>query len=128
MSAPPITIALDLDDTILGTDRFDPNQLDHNQEPIGDVAQNIRMIRSRGVRVVIFTSRKSETREATLAQLRRFDINYDDVIFDKPQFDLFLDNKAMRFEGTWNTAMADMLISEAMTNRDIDIDRYPMYF
>lgn len=125
---PPITIALDLDDTILGTDCFDPEHIDHNQKPIGNVVQNINSIRALGVRVVIFTSRKSSGRDATIAQLRRFGINYDDIIFDKPQFDVFLDNKAMKFQGTWDADATDDLLSEAVSNRNIDRDRYPTYF
>lgn len=124
----PITIALDIDDTLLGTDRFDPDHVDNNQTPIGDVVQRVKYIRSRGIRVVLFTSRKSHLREATVAQLRRAGIDYDDIVFDKPFFDVLLDNKAMKFEGAWDSESTEALIAEAFENRRIDMERYPTFF
>lgn len=124
----PLKIAVDLDDTILGTDRWDLDVPGHNQQPIGNVVACLKWLRSSGVKVVIFTSRKSSSREQTIAQLAEHDIEYDKIVFDKPQFDLFVDNKAMMFQGNWSNQFTIDCLEQAMDNRVSDIETYPMLF
>ena len=117
----------DVDDTLVQATVFDPTVPDNAQTPIGDVANQLRRIRDQGFEVVLFTSRSQSTEHSTRLQLRDAGIEFDDIIFNKPQFDLFVDNKALKFVGTWDTNTADAYMEEALLNRTIDEKRYPTF-
>lgn len=117
----------DVDDTLVQATVFDPTVPDNAQTPIGDVANQLRRIRDQGFEVVLFTSRPQSTEHSTCLQLRDAGIEFDDIIFNKPQFDLFVDNKALKFVGTWDTNTADAYMEEALLNRTIDEKRYPTF-
>lgn len=123
--------AVDLDDTLTRFKEgccWDLEAQDNNQEPIPGAAACLHILRERGIKVVVFTSRKSCFREKTLEQLMRWGFEYDDIVFDKPQFDLLLDNKAMTASGTWNGDALSSIFNALQSNRELDKLRYPTFF
>jgi hypothetical protein len=116
-----------VDDTLVQATVFDPTAPDNAQTPIGDVANQLRRIRDQGFEVVLFTSRSQATEFQTRLQLRDAGIEFDSIIFNKPQFDLFVDNKNLKFLGTWDHDVADAYMDEAVANRAIDEHRYPTF-
>ena len=125
--SPLIRIMFDIDDTLVQAEVFDPTALNNAQTPIGDVVNQINRIRDRGFEVVLFTSRSMDTEHSTRLQLHDAGIAYDGIVFGKPQFDLFVDNKALKFLGTWDADVSDAYMEEALANREIDEHRYPTF-
>ena len=83
-------------------------------------------MQAQGFEVVLYSSRSNDvqTRRDTIAQLKAFSVPFDGLILGKPQFDLFVDNKAERFKGVWNPEGTAALIRIAKRNRKLDEKRY----
>ena len=45
---------------------------------------------------------KKQRYKITLKQLKKWDVKYHKLIFGKPSFDLFIDDKALFFKDNWN--------------------------
>ncbi len=78
--------------------------------------KNIKMInllKKRGHNIKIFTSRfmgrnkensvlaKKQGLKITKLQLKKWKVNYDELIFGKPSYDLFIDDKSLFFKKNW---------------------------
>lgn len=123
-----IRIALDLDDTIL-YQKPNTSYFDNEMEAFAGVRLAIAAYRRDGFEVVVYTSRKACEYEAVESTLRQHGIEVDAIFYDKLQFDVLVDNKAMTFTGSWlNTDFCADVTSAAMINRDIDRVRYPEFF
>jgi hypothetical protein len=120
---------MDLDDTLIGCALFDPAKPFNDQYCFHGAPQAMQWLLDQGCEVVIFTARAEHLREACVEQLRFYDIPYTRLIMDKPQFDVLVDNKAMKFAGTtWSVEMADTVYREAHRNRTDDLERYEVLF
>lgn len=94
-------IALDFDDTIHDTKNVKKGY--KMGQPIGGAAEAIRMLRSQGHEIIIFpTWATSEARRKAIVDwLNYFGIEFDDITSVKPEAELYVDNRGLRFE-SWS--------------------------
>ena len=80
------------------------------------IKKNIKFINDiyiKGHNIKIFTSRfmgrnkensklaKKQGLKTTKLQLKKWKVNYDELIFGKPSYDLFIDDKSLFFKKNW---------------------------
>jgi len=53
-------------------------------------------------KIVLFTSRYEIDRDVTISWLKKHNIQYDEIYFEKPQYDFFIDDKAINEKDLWN--------------------------
>lgn len=93
----PRTIAIDLDHTILGESAagvFTPGEFG---EPLEGARETIQAIRKAGWRIMVFTARDKEEPQEIKEYLSSHGIEVDEVVTKKPQYSIFIDDRAMRF-------------------------------
>ncbi len=81
------------------------------------IKKNIKVINSlydQGYIIKIFTARymgrsnenikiaKKKGTEMTLKQLKNWDVKYNKLIFGKPSFDIYIDDKNINFKSDWS--------------------------
>jgi capsule biosynthesis phosphatase len=100
-------IAVDLDGVICQLKK--PNESYGELEPMPGAIERIRKLKSAGHSIIILTARNMETCQSnvgrvmknvgrlTLEWLDRMGIEYDEIYFGKPNAELYLDDRAMRF-------------------------------
>jgi hypothetical protein len=81
------------------------------------IKKNIKVINSlydQGYIIKIFTARymgrsnenikiaKKKAIEMTLKQLKNWDVKYNKLIFGKPSFDIYIDDKNINFKSDWS--------------------------
>lgn len=105
-----IVICFDLDNVICRTVNNNYSQ----SQPIIKNISTINKIYNRGYYVKIFTARfmgrsKENAVKAskkgynfTKRQLNKWKVKYDQLIFGKPSYDLFIDDKNYNFNGNWS--------------------------
>ena len=103
-------IAFDLDGVICKTDK----KKNYNKSiPIKKNIKIINELYKLGYQIIIFTARymgrsKENTRLATKRgyyftekQLKKWKVKYNQLIFGKPSYDLFIDDKNYNFDKNW---------------------------
>lgn len=75
--------------------------------PSDGCKEAIEKLRELGYEVILHTSRWKEDEELTREWLERYEIPYDDIIFDKPQGDLYVDDRAFKFTD-WPSLLAQI--------------------
>jgi capsule biosynthesis phosphatase len=101
-------VCFDLDHTLCfpgeGSDSHSKYAL---AKPNDEVIAKLRLYKSRGASIIIFTARRMLTHKGNLSKvvddigkitedwLRQHDIPYDDLIFGKPYYDYIIDDKAL---------------------------------
>lgn len=115
-------IAIDLDGTICPIKS--PEQTYDELEPLPGAAKRIRELRLAGHYIIILTARNMATCQAnlgkvmknvgrlTLEWLDRHGVEYDEVYFGKPNAEVYLDDRAVRFSA-WDAITDELLESEA---------------
>ena len=75
------------------------------------------MLKNRGHYIKLFTSRymgrnnentilaKKQGLQITSKQLEKWNINYNELIFGKPSYDFFIDDKCLFYKKNWSTIM-----------------------
>ncbi len=112
-------IVIDLDGTICPIKKPDGSYKDL---PVHDGAvEKIRELRNQGHYIIIQTARNMATCESnvgkvmknvgkvTLDWLEKHNVEYDEIYFGKPNADLYIDDRALRFE-TWDILTEEALI------------------
>lgn len=103
---PPRTIAVDFDGVIHA---YTSGWTGHvpADEPVPGAREGIAKIRARGLRVVVFTCRALtvEGRAGIAAWLVEHGIEVDEITAIKPHASVYLDDRAVRFEGLWSLAV-----------------------
>lgn len=101
-------IVIDLDGTICPIKQ--PNETYADLKPMPDAAERIRQLRAEGHYIIIQTARHMKTCEGnvglaikkigklTLEWLDKHGIEYDEIYFGKPNADVYIDDRALRFE------------------------------
>lgn len=73
-----------------------------NSKPIVERIRKVNHLYEKGNIIKIFTARGSRTgldwRQLTLEQLTKWEIKYHELIFGKPDTDIFIDDKAIHSE------------------------------
>ena len=92
-------IYVDVDETICLT----PKSRDYSlSTPIKENIQKINELYDEGNTITYWTARGTMTgidwREVTESQFRRWGVNYHDLKFGKPAYDLFIDDKNVNSE------------------------------
>ena len=101
-------IVIDLDGTICPIKQ--PDQSYADLEPLPHAADRIKALRAAGHYVIIMTARNMATCESNLGRvmrnigkitldwLEKYDIEYDEIYFGKPNAHIYIDDRAFRFE------------------------------
>lgn len=89
-------IAVDLDGTLC-EEMTDWRNYDR-AVPIQENIEKVRRLKSEGNTIVIDTARFTEDREVTIKWLKRYDVPFDKVHFEKLRADLYIDQRAKRME------------------------------
>ncbi len=103
-------ICFDIDNVICKT------KLNHykNSQPNKKTINLINSLYERGYFIKIFTARgmgkykknkkqiKKIIGKLTINQLKKWKVNYHELIFYKPSYDIFIDDKALGFEKNWH--------------------------
>lgn len=105
------TIAIDLDCTLCQSIRRNKPDDILKVKPFNDKIEIVKNLKKRGHSIVIFTRRGilENGRELTIEWLKKYKIPYDELITDKPHFDLLLDDRAFSI---YNSNITAELIEE----------------
>ena len=67
-------------------------------EPYLDRISQLNKLHEEGNKIILYTARGTSTgidwKEITTAQLHKWGVNYDELLFGKPEADFFVDDKA----------------------------------
>jgi len=92
---------IDLDNTICYTENSDYN----NSKPIIERIGYVNDLKSQGNEITIWTARGATTgidhRELTLKQLKEWNVNYDNLLMGKPNYDVYIDDKSFNVDTQW---------------------------
>jgi len=115
-------LVIDLDGTICPIKQA--GQSYSELQPFTGAVERIRELRSNGHYIIIHTARNMATCESnmgkvvrnigkiTLDWLEKYNIEYDEIYFGKPNADVYIDDRSIRFEN-WSKITDDLLINEA---------------
>ena len=105
-----LTICFDIDNVICKT----LNGKYKKSIPIKKNIKIINLLKNKGHYIKLFTARcmgrskenkilaKRLAYKLTVTQLKKWNVNYNEVIFGKPSFDLYIDDKSLFFKKNWN--------------------------
>lgn len=109
------TICVDFDGVVHGYSQGWKGAENIYDPPVPGAAEAIKTMRSWGARVVIFSTRAS-TNEGTLAMwawLKKYGIEVDGLSHEKPMAVIYIDDRALRFEGKWEETIKTIVMHEA---------------
>lgn len=93
-------IYVDIDDTICSMPKNSHNYAEAT--PMYDRIAKINDLHNSGHTIIYWTARGSKTginwQDVTVNQLNRWLVKYDQIFFDKPVYDLFIDDKNINAE------------------------------
>ena len=92
-------IGIDLDGTFC-TDRYEAGGVVHCELMEG-AKEKILEMRSAGHEVIFFTHRGYALAADTERWMKNNEVKYDNIIFGKPHFDLYIGNEAIKFQ-SWD--------------------------
>ncbi len=102
-------ICFDLDNTLCKTigSRY------HSSKPIKKNIKFVNLLYKKGYYIKIFTARfmgrsnqnvtlaQKKASSMTINQLKKWKVNYHEVIFGKPSYDIFVDDKSLFYKNDW---------------------------
>lgn len=115
-------IVIDLDGTICPIKQ--PHQNYSDLAPLPGAAEKIAQLKAQGHYIIIATARNMETCQSnvgkvmknvgklTLEWLDRHKIEYDEIYFGKPNADIYIDDRAIRF-ANWDDITEEELQTKA---------------
>lgn len=115
-------ICIDLDGTLCELKR--PDQTYADVAPIPGAAERVRELRAAGHEIIIQTARHmrschgdvgkvvARVGAVTLDWLERNGFEYDEIYFGKPNAELYIDDRSVRFE-TWQALDTERLLAMA---------------
>jgi capsule biosynthesis phosphatase len=111
-------IVIDLDGTICEIKK--PDQSYSDVQPLPGACARIRELRADGHYIIIQSARNMATCESnlgkvmknigliTLEWLKRYEIEYDEIYFGKPNAHVYIDDRALRYQ-SWQEITKDAL-------------------
>jgi hypothetical protein len=117
-------ICFDLDNVICTNIKYKNKDLiNYNKsKPIKKSVKIINQLYNHGYIINIFTSRgmtryngdlsiiNKKLKKLTTCQLNKWKVKYHNLIFGKPSYDLFIDDKSLNFNSQWNNSIEQLLI------------------
>jgi capsule biosynthesis phosphatase len=115
-------IAIDLDGTICPIKESEQSYAD--LKPLPGAVESIRELRREGHYVIIQTARNMATCQSNLGKvmknvgkmtldwLEKYGVEYDEIYFGKPNAEIYIDDRAMRFE-CWEIITEERLAQKA---------------
>jgi quercetin dioxygenase-like cupin family protein len=92
---------IDLDNTLC----FTENSEYHNSKPINERIRYVNELKQQGHEITIWTARGQNSgidhRELTLEQLKKWNVNYDNLVMGKPNYDVYIDDKSFNVDTVW---------------------------
>lgn len=92
---------IDLDDTLCINENSDYK----NSLPIQERINYVNNLKNEGNEIVIWTARGSTSginhEELTLMQLNEWGVNYDRLLMNKPNYDIYIDDKSFNVDSFW---------------------------
>ena len=115
-------VAIDIDGTITTTS--EAHHLSYKYAtPNIDTIENLKKLKKKGIKIVIYTSRLEKDRKVTETMLKKWGVPYDDLIFGKLKADAYLDDKNLLFEPNWRQKLDRFIKSVTLNyNNEEDID------
>ena len=110
-------LCFDIDNTLCITRNNDYK----SSKPIKKNISLVKKLHSKNYYIKIFTSRfmgrsnektklaKKKGYEFTKKQLKNWNLKYDELIFGKPSYDLFIDDRALFFRKNWTSKLKNTL-------------------
>ena len=107
----------DLDNTLCSS----PNNNYKKSKPIKKNIQLVNLLIKNGHYIKIFTSRymgrskenkflaKKQGYEFTKKQLKKWGLNYHKLLFGKPSYDIFVDDKNLNYKKNWSSTILNKL-------------------
>ena len=92
---------IDLDNTLCSTEKSDYN----NSKPILERIEYVNELKKNGNHITIWTARGANSgidhKELTLNQLDKWNIQYDELLMGKPNYDIYIDDKSFNVDSFW---------------------------
>jgi len=93
---------IDLDNTLCNTINGDYEK----SQPINERINIVNNLKLEGHHITIWTARGANTgidyRALTESQLSKWNINYDELLMNKPNYDIYIDDKSFNVNTLWN--------------------------
>lgn len=112
------TICFDIDNVICLTNKK------NNYAKSLPIKNNINVINrayDKGYKIILYTARfmgrsqgniaevEKKIKSLTLKQLKAWGVNYHEIYFGKPSFDLFVDDKSLFYKKNWQKSLKKIL-------------------
>jgi mannose-6-phosphate isomerase-like protein (cupin superfamily) len=92
---------IDMDNTLCLTEGNDYQ----NSKPIIERIRYINELKNQGHEITIWTARGSNSginhRELTINQLNNWNVKYDNLLMEKPSYDIYIDDKSFNVDSYW---------------------------
>lgn len=92
---------IDLDNTLCVTEGSDYI----NSQPIQQRINYVNELKNSGHKIIIWTARGSRSgknyQELTKNQLNKWGVKYDEILFGKPDYDIYIDDKSFNTDTFW---------------------------
>ncbi len=105
-------ICIDIDGTICSLKS--PSQTYKDLIPIQGAVERIKLLREKGCYIILCTARHMKTCESNIGKviacqggplikwLAEHDFEYDELWFGKPYAHVYIDDRAFKFDGSWD--------------------------
>jgi len=90
-------IAVDIDGVLTIETKGHGYQVYKNRTPRLDNIEILRQQKEIGNRIVLYTSRYIEDERITIDWLKKYEVEYDEIIFNKPQAEVYIDDKSLPY-------------------------------
>ena len=106
-------ICFDIDGVICKTNTNNYNK----SKPIAENIKTINLLHKRKYYIKLFTSRymgrekenkkraENKAKKLTLYQLKKWGVNYHEVLFAKPSYDVVIDDKSLFYKKNWSSLL-----------------------
>ena len=108
-----------MDNTLCYTEGNNYNE----SKPYIDRIQFLNNLKDSGHNIIIWTARGSKTgtdhTELTLQQLKEWNVKYDDVLFGKPDYDIYIDDKSYNVDSYWRIPKSESNITKKLKTETV---------
>lgn len=107
-----LRVCIDIDGTICHTKKDD--ELYSDVQPLPGAIESLIELKRTGAYIILYTARHMKTCESNVGRvvakqgktlfdwLEKNRLPYDEIWFGKPIADVYIDDRALKFDGNWN--------------------------